>query len=270
MAEEMKYHSVFACPHCGLSFRETTSGVQCPNNHSFDRAREGYLNLLVAGRISAGTVSGDTPESLAARRRFLSTGAYNPIAQAVADTIGEVDGSVLDIGCGEGSYLSHIQSPHRYGLDIAKRGVQMACKLLPDAQFVVGTAFRLPVLDESCDAVFSIFAPHSLEEFQRALAPCGQWVTVTPGAHHLHQMRPKRDDNILERERRRDDPPTHAANARRLQFDLDLTDESAHDLFSMTPLVWQTAADAAPVTHVSVDVWVASGFKSKRECNESF
>ena len=262
MAEEMKYHSVFACPHCGLSFRETTSGVQCPNNHSFDRAREGYLNLLVAGRISAGTVSGDTPESLAARRRFLSTGAYNPIAQAVADTIGEVDGSVLDIGCGEGSYLSHIRSPHRYGLDIAKRGVQMACKLLPDAQFVVGTAFRLPVLDESCDAVFSIFAPHSLEEFQRALAPCGQWVTVTPGAHHLHQMRPKRDDNILERERRRDDPPTHATNARRLQFDLDLTDESAHDLFSMTPLVWQTAADAAPVTHVSVDVWVASGFKS--------
>jgi 23S rRNA (guanine745-N1)-methyltransferase len=262
MAEEMKYHSVFACPHCGLSFRETTSGVQCPNNHSFDRAREGYLNLLVAGRISAGTVSGDTPESLAARRRFLSTGAYNPIAQAVADTIGEVDGSVLDIGCGEGFYLSHIRSPHRYGLDIAKRGVQMACKLLPDAQFVVGTAFRLPVLDESCDAVFSIFAPHSLEEFQRVLAPYGQWVTVTPGAHHLHQMRPKRDDNILERERRRDDPPTHAANARRLQFDLDLTDESAHDLFSMTPLVWQTAADAAPVTHVSVDVWVASGFKS--------
>jgi 23S rRNA (guanine745-N1)-methyltransferase len=234
MAEEMKYHSVFACPHCGLSFRETTSGVQCPNNHSFDRAREGYLNLLVAGRISAGTVSGDTPESLAARRRFLSTGAYNPIAQAVTDTIGEVDGSVLD----------------------------MACKLLPDAQFVVGTAFRLPVLDESCDAVFSIFAPHSLDEFQRVLAPCGQWVTVTPGAHHLHQMRPKRDDNILERERRRDDPPTHAANARRIQFDLDLTDESAHDLFSMTPLVWQTAADAAPVTHVSVDVWVASGFKS--------
>lgn len=262
MAEEMKYHSVFACPHCGLSFRETTSGVQCPNNHSFDRAREGYLNLLVAGRISAGTVSGDTPESLAARRRFLSTGAYNPIAQAVADTIGEVDGSVLDIGCGEGSYLSHIRSPHRYGLDIAKRGIQMACKLLPDAQFVVGTAFRLPVIDESCDAVFSIFAPHSLEEFQRVLASCGQWVTVTPGAHHLHQMRPKRDDNILERERRRDDPPTHAANARRLQFDLNLTDESAHDLFSMTPLVWQTAADAAPVTHVSVDVWVASGFKS--------
>jgi 23S rRNA (guanine745-N1)-methyltransferase len=261
MAEEKRYHSVFACPHCGMAFNEAVNGVQCPNSHSFDRAREGYLNLLVAGRLTTSSVSGDTPESLAARRRFLSTGAYNPIAQAVSDTIGDVDGPVLDIGCGEGSYLSHIRSPHRYGLDIAKRGVQMASKLLPDAQFVVGTSYRLPVLSDSCDAVFSIFAPHSLEEFQRVLAPCGQWVTVTPAAHHLHQMRPKRDENILERERRRDEPPAHATNAQRLQFDLDLTEESAQDLFSMTPFVWQTAAHAAPVTHVSVDVWVASGFK---------
>lgn len=262
MAEETKYPSVFVCPHCGDFFENTSSGVRCANGHSFDRAREGYLNLLVAGRISTTAIPGDTPESLAARRRFLSTGSYAPIAQALADIIGDVDGAVLDIGCGEGYYLSHIRSPRRFGLDIAKRGVQMASKLLPDAEFVVGTAYRLPVLNESCDAVFSVFAPHSLEEFQRVLAPCGQWVTVTPAAHHLHQMRPKRSDNIIERERRRDEPPENATSAQRVQFDLDLSEEAAHDLFSMTPLVWQTAADAAPVTHVSVDVWVASGFKS--------
>lgn len=262
MAEETKYPSVFVCPHCGDFFENTSSGVRCANGHSFDRAREGYLNLLLAGRISTTAIPGDTPESLAARRRFLSTGSYAPIAQALADIIGDVDGAVLDIGCGEGYYLSHIRSPRRFGLDIAKRGVQMASKLLPDAEFVVGTAYRLPVLNESCDAVFSVFAPHSLEEFQRVLAPCGQWVTVTPAAHHLHQMRPKRSDNIIERERRRDEPPENATSAQRVQFDLDLSEEAAHDLFSMTPLVWQTAADAAPVTHVSVDVWVASGFKS--------
>jgi hypothetical protein len=75
-------------------------------------------------------------------------------------------------------------------------------------------------------------------------------------------MRPKRDADIVEREKRRDLPPEHAVHAQRIQFDLALSDESADDLFSMTPLIWQTAADAAPVTHVSVDVWVASGFKS--------
>ena len=262
MAVETKYPSVFVCPHCGLSFDMSSSGVHCANGHTFDRAREGYLNLLVGGRLSTTAISGDTPESLAARRRFLSTGSYRPIVDALVNVIGEVDGAVLDIGCGEGYYLSHIRAPHRFGLDIAKRGVQMASKSYPDAEFVVGTAYRLPVLNDSCAAVFSVFAPHSIKEFQRVLSPCGQWVTITPAAHHLHQMRPKRDENILERERRRDEPPEHATQAQRVQFDLELTEESAHDLFSMTPLVWQTAADAAPVTRVSVDVWVASGFKS--------
>jgi 23S rRNA (guanine745-N1)-methyltransferase len=262
MAEVSKVPSIFACPHCQLAFTPTVDGVLCPNGHSFDRAREGYLNLLIGGRIAGDTVPGDTPESLAARRRFLSTGAYQPIADALAKVVEEIDGAVLDVGCGEGYYLSHIRSPKKFGIDIAKQGIRMASKSFPEAQFAVANAFRLPVLDASCDAVFSVFAPHSHEEFQRVLSPCGQWVTVTPGAHHLHQMRPKRDADIVEREKRRDLPPEHAVHAQRIQFDLALSDESADDLFSMTPLIWQTAADAAPVTHVSVDVWVASGFKS--------
>jgi len=244
------------------AFSTTAHGVVCPNGHSFDRAREGYLNLLITGRLPSDATPGDTPDSLAARRRFLSTGAYQPIADALAKVVEEVDGAVLDVGCGEGYYLSHIHSPNKFGIDIAKQGIRMASKTFPEAQFAVANAFRLPVIDASCDAVFSVFAPHSHDEFQRVLTPCGQWVTVTPGAHHLRQMRPKRDADIVEREKRRDQPPEHCIHAQRIQFDLELSDESAHDLFSMTPLVWQTAADATPSTLVSVDVWVASGFKS--------
>lgn len=262
MAEVSKVPSIFACPHCMLAFTSTSAGVMCPNGHSFDRAREGYLNLLIGGRIAGDTVPGDTPASLAARRRFLSTGAYQPIADALAKVVEEIDGAVLDVGCGEGYYLSHIRSPKKFGIDIAKQGIRMASKSFPEAQFAVANAFRLPVLDASCDAVFSVFAPHSHEEFQRVLASCGQWVTISPGSHHLQQMRPKRDVDIVEREKRRDQPPDHAVHAQRIQFDLELSDESAQDLFSMTPLIWQTAADAAPTTRVSVDVWVASGFKS--------
>ena len=259
MAEVSNDHSIFACPHCGLALNPTPNGAQCPHGHTFDRAREGYLNLVVGGRIPSATTPGDTTASLSARRRFLNTGMYAPIATALTETIGEIDGAVLDVGCGEGYYLSHIHSPRRYGLDIAKRAIQMASKTYPDAQFVVGNAYRLPVIENSCHAVFSVFAPHSLEEFHRVLIPNGQWVTVTPASHHLKQMRPKRDDNIVQREQKREAPPAHASHSQRLQFTLDLSEESAHDLFSMTPLVWQTAADAAPSTHVSVDVWVASG-----------
>jgi hypothetical protein len=72
-------------------------------------------------------------------------------------------------------------------------------------------------------------------------------------------MRPKRDQSIDNREERRSEPPTQAQHAERIQFELDLSPSAANDLFSMTPLVWQTAADASPTTQVSVDVWVSSG-----------
>lgn len=262
MAEVSKDQTIFACPHCGLGLAYSQTGATCPNGHSFDRAREGYLNLVVGGRISPTTTPGDTPESLAARRRFLATGAYAPIARALVDVLGELNGPILDVGCGEGYYLSHIEAPDKYGIDISKRGIQMASKAYPHSHFVVGNAYRLPVLTHSCHAVFSVFSPHSYDEFLRILVPGGRWVTVTPGSQHLIEMRPLRKDTIVTREQKRESPPPMSEFAQRLHFELDLDEESAHDLFSMTPLKWQTAAHSAPSQRVTVDVWVATGLSS--------
>jgi 23S rRNA (guanine745-N1)-methyltransferase len=163
------------------------------------------------------------------------------------------------VGCGEGYYLSHIDVDSTYGIDISKKAIQMASKAYPMSQFAVASSYRLPVDDSSCAGVFTVFAPHSFSEYQRVLVPGGTWVTVTPGPHHLKEMRPSRDDTVEEREQRRSEPPEQATHAERLQFRLHLTEEAAVDLFSMTPLRWQTAAQARPVTDVSVDVWIASG-----------
>jgi len=252
---------LFACPHCSLALERTNSGAQCANGHAFDRAREGYLNLLVGGRIAPSTESGDTKESLAARRRFLSAGWYAPIAEALAEAVGNIDGVVLDSGCGEGYYLSHVSASRKYGLDISKRAVQMASKLLPTAEFVVASAYRLPVLEQSCDVVFSVFAPRPIEEFQRVLRPGGKWVTVAPGPNHLKEMRPVRGTDAamraIERDFRRAEAPQQADSSRRVSFQLDLTPDAARDLFSMTPLVWQSDPSHELVQHVSVDVWVS-------------
>lgn len=216
---------------------------------------------MLAGRLAATAVPGDTAESLLSRRTFLSAGWYRPIAGALADTLGEVDGSVLDVGCGEGYYLTHVVSPTKYGIDISKKAVQMASKLSPRSQFAVASAFRLPVLPHSCAAVFTVFAPHSFHEYNRVLQPGGKWVTVTPGPNHLMEMRPEYDVGTKADERfeRRIEPPVEAMNAERLQFSLDLSSDAAEALFSMTPLRWQTAAAATPARNVSVDVWVSSG-----------
>ena len=259
MGTDIGVFTVFACPHCTMPLQLTQHEARCENNHLFDRSKDGYINLIVGGRLATATTSGDTAESLRSRRNFFASGSYEPIASALANALRGISGPVLDVGCGEGYYLTHISSSEKYGIDISKKAVQMASKLLPTAHFAVASAFRLPVLDHSCAAVFSVFAPHSFEEYARVLKPGGTWVTITPGPHHLQQMRPKRDQSIDEREERRSEPPAQAQHAERIQFELDLSPGAANDLFSMTPLVWQTAADASPTTHVSVDVWVSSG-----------
>lgn len=250
---------IFCCPHCGDPFVPGTVTVGCLNNHTFDRAREGYLNLLVGGRLAASTTPGDTAESLQARRRFLHGDWYAPVAEGLTSALGDVDGDVLDVGCGEGWYLTRVSASRKNGLDISKRAVQMASRLHPDGRFVVGSAHRLPVLAASCAAVFSVFSPHSLDEFRRVLAPGARWVTVTPGPRHLEEMRPRKNESVRERESRRNNPPEGADSAERITFVLALPPDASSDLFAMTPLQWQTAASASPTDSVTVDVWVAQG-----------
>lgn len=257
--------AVLACPNCALALQLSPAGATCATGHSFDRGRGGYLNLLVAGRLSAAATPGDTPDALAARRRFLTAGYYAPIATALVQAVGVPAGPVLDVGCGEGYYLSQLGLPGSYGLDVAKSAVQMASRLLPDAQFVVGSAYRLPVLDGSVAAVLSVFAPHPFQEFQRVLCTGGRWVTVTPGPNHLREMRPvlsgESERKAVERLARRAVAPTEAFAARRIEFELQLSAEALQDLFYMTPMQWQAGAsgsDSEVGRTVSVDVWVAS------------
>lgn len=260
---------VLACPHCALPLQLADVGAACASGHSFDRARGGYLNLLIGGRLGPTVTPGDTPDALAARRRFLGAGYYAPVAAALAEAVGTPDGPLLDVGCGEGYYLSQLAVPDRFGLDVSKAAVQMASRLLPTAQFVVGSAYRLPVLAESVAVVTSVFAPQPFDEFERVLRRGGRWVTVTPGPLHLRELRPplQGDSERKDAERlaRRATAPQEAAWSQRVQFQLSLTAEALTDLFHMTPIRWQSgsaaAIDAAVESSgadVTVDVWVSS------------
>lgn len=253
---------MLACPHCALALTLTGGGAICANGHSFDRGRGGYLNLLPGGRLSPTAVSGDTTDALVARRRFLTAGHYAPIARALAEAVGTPPGPVLDVGCGEGYYLSQLSVADTYGLDVSKAAVKMAARAYPNTQFFVGTAYRLPVLDHSVGVVISVFAPHPFDEFSRVLRPDGWWVTVTPGPCHLQEIRPTVNGEsaikIGERMQRRSVPPPEATSAVRVQFVLDLSAEAAHDLFLMTPIRWQATDRVDGPASVTVDVWVSS------------
>ena len=118
------------CPLCGLPLTKTEKRLSCPNRHSFDIARQGYVHLLpVQSKHSRSP--GDTREQVASRRRFLEGGFYEPIAKAVtrAALDAGIQGEILDVGCGEGyygAYLARALGCSLTGVDISKEAVRLA------------------------------------------------------------------------------------------------------------------------------------------------
>ena len=74
----------------------------CENGHSYDVAKQGYVNLLpVQNKRSKDP--GDSKAMVQARRKYLEEGHYLPLARALADIVLEQgDQTLLDAGCGEG------------------------------------------------------------------------------------------------------------------------------------------------------------------------
>jgi 23S rRNA (guanine745-N1)-methyltransferase len=171
------------CPHCGAGF---VAAVRCAAGHSFDVARQGYVNLVPA------TVSGDSAEMVAARDVFLSAGHYAPIVSAVvASSVGE--GCVLDLGAGTGHYLAAVldAAPTRVGiaLEVAKPALRRAARAHPRLGAIgADTWGRLPVRDGAVSLVLNVFAPRNAAEIARVLTQDGRLVVVSPTAAHLGEL----------------------------------------------------------------------------------
>ncbi|MFY1619270.1 putative RNA methyltransferase [Micromonospora sp. WMMD736] len=73
-----------SCPVCGESLTGTTSGtaraLRCPRRHTFDVARQGYVNLLTGRSPHVG----DSAEMVTARAQFQAAGHYDIISAALA------------------------------------------------------------------------------------------------------------------------------------------------------------------------------------------
>lgn len=183
--------NLLMCPVCRKQLELTDKTWRCKNNHSYDVAKQGYVNLHVVQHKHSKN-PGDTPESVQARRAFLSAGHYAPLQQAVVEKIKALRiEHLLDIGCGEGYYTDAMQSEvmQCIGVDIAKNAVQVAAKLNKDVTWVVGTGATLPVMDQSIDLCSSLFSPIPKEEILRVLKPNAYLMVVTPAPQHLYAMR---------------------------------------------------------------------------------
>ena len=182
-----------ACPKCHEPLIQENKSYLCQNRHCYDIAKSQYINLLLNPDKSSNQ-PGDNKESLLCRQQFLQQGYYDVILNEV---IKEIDAHshehILDLGCGEGYYTSHIKKAFpdslMYGLDISKVGIQMATKYTKDICWIVGNSKNIPILDHSLDIITGLFTVINEEEIKRCLSKNGHFIHVTANPHHLIEFK---------------------------------------------------------------------------------
>lgn len=269
--------AALACPLDGAPLHREGSAWRCASGHNFDIASQGHTHLLPV-QHKRSLDPGDSKEMVAARRRFLNAGFYQPIAEAVARAVLAdlpPEAACLDAGSGEGYYLRQLAAAASergqmlaiLGLDISKWAVLAAAKQDPHPNWVVGTNARLPVLDGTLDRVLCLFGFPVYAEFARVLKPGGRLIQVDAGPDHLRELR-EIIYPTLKPQRPADTSAPAGFSARpgeTVRFTLALdSQEQIADLLAMTPHLYRASAEgrakAAALNKLSmtVDVRIAS------------
>ena len=277
------------CPLDGAPLRRSGASWRCTAGHCFDVAAQGYTNLLPV-QDKRSRDPGDSKEMVAARWRFLESGAYEQIAAAVsqaviADLPPTPVFSCLDAGCGEGYYLRQLagaaersseqQTLALLGLDISKWAVLAGAKRdMHDrrSNWVVGSNANLPVQTAALDRVLCMFGFPVYSEFARVLKAGGVLLQVDAGADHLRELR-EIIYPVLKAERAvaMFTPEGFTLeSSETVRYPLNLVDQTQiADLLAMTPHLYRATAEgrakAAALTTLNVTVDV----RLSRLCRKS-
>jgi 23S rRNA (guanine745-N1)-methyltransferase len=282
--------SILQCPVCRELTVRTETGCQCANKHTFDAARQGYINFLLVQKKHS-KEPGDNKDMIQSRRRFLDRGHYDKLSDGINETIaGILSGrergsvrSILDAGCGEGFYLERLKGSigrsdmdpavfSYYGVDISKYAVQQATQRDRTVNWFVASIIDLPFVNSSLDIIFNVFSPVNFSEFSRILKNMGKLAIAHPGPRHLNGLR----EVIypVAREHEESDLVEQAmglfslSNRTRVNYQLELKSSGEiMDLLAMTPYFWNidrsTRSRVETLDRLALDVDVMISVFSK-------
>lgn len=227
------------CPNCSeLLYKKGNSAV-CKNGHSFDFARQGYVNLLLKQSVD----HGDNKEMVQARTAFLNTGSYDFLRQKLKEISEEERPAVLaDLGCGEGYYTSVLSAKEKYGFDMSKEALKHASRNDKSTQYVVASIFHLPLETESCDMAVTCFAPFAGEETERILKRNGVFIFISPGKDHLIELKQLLYEHPYQNEIKEPDTSLQLEKEETIHNVFEAAHDDLIHLFHMTPYYHRTRA----------------------------
>jgi len=238
------------CPTCGADLEMNGGAVVCRRNHSFDVARQGYVNLL----LGSGGALGDASAMVEAREKFLGGGHFSSLARSVAHEVAGAAnhsaGCVVDVGAGTGYYLGAALDsvPGRFGLalDASRYAARRAARCHERAGAIVCDVWAtLPVRTDAAAVVVDIFAPRNPVELSRILMPGGRLIVVTPSGDHLRELvTPLNLVTVdeLKEQRLAAKLGAHFDLVRRtpIEFPMTLAHDDLESLVAMGPSAWHT------------------------------
>jgi 23S rRNA (guanine745-N1)-methyltransferase len=251
------------CPLCRALLTRDDRRWCCPDGHSFDIAKEGYLHLLPVQKKKS-RAPGDDKNMVSSRSRFLNSGHYQQVSDAINLKARQLLSqqpstlaAIVDTGCGEGYYSTRLQQSlldHQInnefvGVDISKSACRAAAKRSRSIQWLVASSSDIPIADHSADIILSLFSPIPAQEFQRCLKADGQLIIASTGPQHLLELRELLYDNVdtssLNTTSALAPHFSPVANSpEKIQYNISLQDSSSiQDLLAMTPHYWRASAE---------------------------
>ncbi|MDA9472701.1 methyltransferase domain-containing protein [Enterococcus sp. 5H] len=270
-----KHYRQFRCPTCHKEFVLNGYSLICEENHQFDLSKKGTLYFL-----SHSIQTEYNKKMLLHRGKMIQSGMYQPLLDKIIEAM-NLTGNTLDVGCGEGSFLSELTrlglAGGKTGFDISKDGIYLASSQPIDAFWCVADLTNLPFNDHSMDTILNIFSPSHYQEFRRVLKQDGTVIKVIPEEGYLKELRAAFYSDDREKQSYSNEKvlakfskEMSVISDERVTYKFEIPEVNQLDLLEMSPLEWGVSETVkqklqkAPLREITIDVRMLIGNVSWR------
>lgn len=255
---------LFQCPLCHEPMTALAKGIICPNRHRFDLSKKGTLYFL-----DHQIKTEYDHEMFLHRGAMIQSGMYQPLLDVLAPLC--ENEQILDVGCGEGSFLNNLAEQvslgASIGFDISKEGIYLATNQPANLFWCVADLTNLPFADASFSTILNIFSPSNYQEFDRILKTDGQVIKVVPRSGYLKELRAAFYPEDAQKQSYSNQQVVDKFQQiypdmiqTQVTYVFDIPEKNRLSLLEMSPLEWGVSPErkakiqANPLTQITIDL----------------